>query len=227
MLERPPHGGTGRPRPNRAVLVVSRAAADCVPMPPAKADGTPDRRYSGSNGDGGVGGGSGGGDARPTKRRSRSPARQPPIAASPSLPHLAPPAAPLEPARSSILQRATSHLLKQAPRASMPLLDRSRLTLCAAAVLGCLLLYAFGDLLGATLYEAMGSSLVCATVPVAYTRMMVGGERLMVRASHAACLALLSLWLFSSPAGARPTATLTLTLTLTLTQTQPQPQPKP
>ena len=98
----------------------------------------------------------------------------------------------------------------------MPLLDRSRLTLCAAAVLGCLLLYAFGDLLGATLYEAMGSSLVCATVPVAYTRMMVGGERLMVRASHAACLALLSLWLFSSPAGARPTATLTLTLTLTL-----------
>ena len=96
----------------------------------------------------------------------------------------------------------------------MPLLDRSRLTLCAAAVLGCLLLYAFGDLLGATLYEAMGSSLVCATVPVAYTRMMVGGERLMVRASHAACLALLSLWLFSSPAGARPTATLTLTLTL-------------
>ena len=68
----------------------------------------------------------------------------------------------------------TSQLWKQAPlRASMPLLERTHLALGAAAVLGCLLLYAFGDLLGATLYAAMGSSLVCATVPVAYTRMMV------------------------------------------------------
>ena len=56
----------------------------------------------------------------------------------------------------------------------MPPLDRTRLALCAAVVLGCLLLYALGDLLGVALYEAMGSSLVCVTVPVAYTRMMVG-----------------------------------------------------
>ena len=101
----------------------------------------------------------------------------------------------------------------------MPLLDRSRLTLCAAAVLGCLLLYAFGDLLGATLYEAMGSSLVCATVPVAYTRMMVGGERLMVRASHAACLAPLVRVRVGLGLGlARVRRTLTSTLSLTLTR---------
>ena len=82
----------------------------------------------------------------------------------------------------------------------MPPLERTRLALCAAAVLGCLLLYALGDLLGVALYEAMGSSLVCATVPVAYTRMMVGGELTLT----------LTLDL---------TLTLALTLTLTVTVT--------
>ena len=38
----------------------------------------------------------------------------------------------------------------------MPPLERTRLALCAAAMLGCLLLYALGDLLGVALYEAMG-----------------------------------------------------------------------
>ena len=83
----------------------------------------------------------------------------------------------------------------------MPPLERTRLALCAAAMLGCLLLYALGDLLGVALYEAMGSSLVCATVPVAYTRMMVGGE---LTLTLTLTLAL--------------TLTLTLALTLTLTR---------
>ena len=174
-------------------------------MPRAKADGTPDQRYSGSNGGrvgGDSGGGrvgreSGGGDARATRRRSHSPAR--PLPAAREVPSLhQPPAnsAPLEPARPTSLQHPTSSLFRQAPRPSMPPLERTRLALCAAAVLGCLLLYALGDLLGVALYEAMGSSLVCATVPVAYTRMMVGGE--------------LTLTL---------TLALTLTLTLTLART--------
>ena len=94
--------------------------------------------------------------------------------------------------------------MRQAPRPSMPPLERTRLALCATAVLGCLLLYALGDLLGVALYEAMGSSLVCATVPVAYTRMMVGGELTLT----------LTLTLALAPALA---LTLALTLTLTLT----------
>ena len=121
----------------------------------------------------------------PTKRRSRSrsPARQPPDAA-----HETASSAPVR-------ARAAA-----APRASI-LLDGKGLALCAASVLGCLLFYAFGELVGTTLYEAMSSSLVCTTVPVAYTRMMVGSERLVIRATHAVGLALLSLWLFSSPPG--------------------------
>ena len=90
----------------------------------------------------------------------------------------------------------------------MPPLERTRLALCAAAVLGCLLLYALGDLMGVALYEAMGSSLVCATVPVAYTRMMVGGELTLTLTLALALTLALTLTL---------TVTVTLALTLALT----------
>ncbi len=64
--------------------------------------------------------------------------------------------------------------------------------------MGCFIIYAYGEMVGAKMVEAFGTTLVCTTVPIAYTRLVVGAERLAMRSVHAVGLALFSMWLFAA-----------------------------
>ena len=65
------------------------------------------------------------------------------------------------------------------------------------------LLYTYVEPVGKMVYDLLGNTIVCTTIPVAYTRMVYGSERVGMRAAHALALASFSFWLFTR-GGATP-----------------------
>ena len=85
------------------------------------------------------------------------------------------------------------------PKVAAPASGRAQrwILLGALSTIALGLLYTYVEPVGKICYELLGNTIVCTTIPVAYTRMVAGSERLAIRAAHALALASFSFWIFT------------------------------